>query len=519
MLKSLLPGLPNSAYRVLILVVLVLGIAFRFINLDHKVFWKDEAYSLLRVSAYTKGELIQNEFDGELIQPSDLLKYQIPNADRGVQGTLKSLATDAPMHSPFYFVVTRFATQLTGNPILASRGLAAFFSLLIFPALYWLCLELFHTSFTGWIAIALVAVSPFQLAYAQEARQYSLWAAVTLFSSAALLRAMRTGKPRDWIVYTGAIAFGFYTYLFSILVAASHHVYVWLMDGLRIRRNLILTALAALISSLLFIPWILVVLNNLERFSSGSTSLSLMNFVRLWARFFSYLVFDLQLGYDDPFRYGIPVILLLFIFCAYSIIRHLPARASGFILILTLFPFLTVTIPGVLFGGLRAATPRYFIPTFLGVQLALAFTISHYLINGQGRAWVKRMWEIIFVSILSAGVFSCVVNLQSNTWWNKYASYYDADVAEVVNATERPLLLSSDSTNVGILSLAYLLDDHVTLQLFTEPALPEENMGDGYSDVFVFNVSNSYRRALETERNYQLETIIKSRPTRLWKLE
>ncbi len=68
------------------------------------------------------------------------------------------------------------------------RSLPAIISLLAFPCIHWLCLELFEESITGSVAIAVIAVSPFHLAYAQEARQYSLWVLITLLSSEALLR-------------------------------------------------------------------------------------------------------------------------------------------------------------------------------------------------------------------------------------------------------------------------------------------------------------------------------------------
>ena len=58
----------------------------------------------------------------------------------------------------------------------AIRSLSALISLLIFPCIYWLCRELFNVplSVPG-VAIALMAISPIQLVYAQEAREYILW--------------------------------------------------------------------------------------------------------------------------------------------------------------------------------------------------------------------------------------------------------------------------------------------------------------------------------------------------------
>ena len=41
------------------IVILVLGIFFRFANLEKKVYWIDEGYTSLRISGYTESEFIQ----------------------------------------------------------------------------------------------------------------------------------------------------------------------------------------------------------------------------------------------------------------------------------------------------------------------------------------------------------------------------------------------------------------------------------------------------------------------------
>src|SRR5207248_4961479 len=95
-----------------------------------------------------------------------------------------------------------------------------------FPGLYWLCRELFGCSRTAWMAVALLAVSPFHVLYAQEAREYSLWTVAILLSSAALLRAARLQTRRTWWAYAASVALGLYSHTLFVLVAGAHGAYM-----------------------------------------------------------------------------------------------------------------------------------------------------------------------------------------------------------------------------------------------------------------------------------------------------
>jgi uncharacterized membrane protein len=60
-------GFHQTSLRFLIIVLLVLGVFFRFVNLDRKVYWDDETITSLRVSGYTIEEMSQQVFDGSVI--------------------------------------------------------------------------------------------------------------------------------------------------------------------------------------------------------------------------------------------------------------------------------------------------------------------------------------------------------------------------------------------------------------------------------------------------------------------
>jgi uncharacterized membrane protein len=69
-MKSKLTGgwaFHQTSLRFLIIVLLVLGVFFRFVNLDRKVYWDDETITSLRVSGYTIEEMSQQVFDGSVI--------------------------------------------------------------------------------------------------------------------------------------------------------------------------------------------------------------------------------------------------------------------------------------------------------------------------------------------------------------------------------------------------------------------------------------------------------------------
>ncbi len=188
MANSLLKN--NTA--ILLILIVIFGIFLRTTNLSQKPYWLDETYTLLRSSSYTGREATEKLSNGQVINVKDILQYQHPSSqDKGWMGTIKGLATEEPQHPPLYFLLTRIWLQLFGNSRLSTRSLPVIGSLLAFPAIYWLCLELFSSPLVGWLAVALVAVSPINLRYAQEVRQYSLWTTLVLLSCATILRAIR----------------------------------------------------------------------------------------------------------------------------------------------------------------------------------------------------------------------------------------------------------------------------------------------------------------------------------------
>ncbi|MFB8795735.1 MAG: glycosyltransferase family 39 protein [Microcoleus sp.] len=261
--------------RFLIVVLLVMGIFFRFANLENKVYWIDESYTSLRISGYTESEFIQELGDGKIRGIKSLQKYQHINAEKSVFDTVKGLALEEPQLAPLYFVAARFWVQLFGDSIAVTRSLSAVFSVLALPCMYWLCLELFESSLTAWLAVAILAVSPFQIVYAQEARPYSLFVMIILLSSAVLLRGMRLKTNSSWAIYAVTLAVGFYAHLLFGMVAIGHGIYVLIVEKYRFNKTVIGYLLASIAGLIALSPWIIVFLKNSNNAGDKTSWLSL----------------------------------------------------------------------------------------------------------------------------------------------------------------------------------------------------------------------------------------------------
>ncbi len=181
---------PNKTQIVLLVTLLLLGSYLRFANLETKIFWVDEISTAVRVSGYTISEVSNNLRQQNILGFDDFLSYQKISSDKTFVDSWQAL-TKSPEHAPLYFVLTRVWMQFWGDSISVVRSLSACFSLLVFPSLYWLCQELFNSPSVSRVAVMLMSISPFYVAYAQEARPYSLWTVTILIMSASFIRAIR----------------------------------------------------------------------------------------------------------------------------------------------------------------------------------------------------------------------------------------------------------------------------------------------------------------------------------------
>ncbi|MDZ8030699.1 glycosyltransferase family 39 protein [Nostoc sp. DedSLP04] len=503
--------------RFLIIVLLVIGVFFRFVNIDKKIYWGDEALSSLRVSGYTQSEMRKQLGNGRLIGLEDLHKYQYPNPEKNTIDTIKGIIVEDSQILPLYILMTRFWVECFGNSIAAIRSFSAFISLLTFPCLYWLCQELFESSLVGWIAIGLVAVSPIHIVYAQEARSYSLAIVAILISSAALLRAMRLKTNVNWFIYAATLSIGFYTHLFFTLVAFAQGIYVVTIERFRLSKTLIYYLLSSLAGFITFVPWIWIIITNPQPEAVTWANIKqtvFMSAVR-WAGIFSRAFIDLGISPNEPGKlkfFLIPFILILLVIIGYSI-YFLCRRTSKKVWLFVLTLIASVGLPLLIIDFVflkRYATSRYTLPSVLGIQLAVAYLFTTKITSISTKAWQKKFWSLVAFMVVIGGVVSCIVHSQPQIWWNQFPEKYQEypHIAHIINQAKKPLLISDEDNIIPPLQvLSNLIEPKVQFQIVGKNQLPE--ITNGFSDIFLFlfEPSDFLKAGIEKVYNSKLQQV------------
>jgi uncharacterized membrane protein len=526
-----------SWLRFLIIFLLAMSILFRFFNLDGKVYWHDETYASLRISGYTVNEAKQQLFNNRVIGGESFAQFQGANPEKSLNDTIMSLAKQDSLHPPLYYIIARLWMEIFGNSVTAIRSLSACISLLIFPCVYWLCRELFNVplSVPG-VAIALMAISPIHLVYAQEAQEYILWLVTILLSSASLLRAVRLesqnkdqlAKERQrpdlfasWSIYALTLAVSLYTFLWSAFVAVAHGIYVIITAKFQLTETVRTYLLASLVSFLAFMPWITVVTGDFFQFliSADKTTAqsSLIPIFPFLLMQLSRIFFDIDFSLETSLGYLIaPFFFTLVGYSIYFICRTTNYKVWLFIIILIVVPALPLILPDLIAGGIRPSTEPYLIPSYLGIQLAVAYLLATQIYNESVSG--RIIWQIIMTLVIICGLISYKVSSQADTWWNKGMNYGNPQVAQIINQSNRPLLISNAlGNNYGnAFSLSYLLEPKVRFLLVNNQKIPK--IPDGFTNVFLLNPSDNWRETIEKKYKLKTDIVYSDNYYWVWKL-
>jgi uncharacterized membrane protein len=525
--------------KFILIFVIIMGVIFRFIALDQKVYWFDEVYTNLRVGGWTSAGVDEALFQNQIIPASQLQQYQGLKPDSTITETINSLAIEDPQHPPLYFLMARQWMQWFGSSITASRSLPALLSLLSLPLMYLLAQELFNSSLTGLLATAFISISPLDILFAQTARQYSLLTIFILASSYALLKVVRSQNGLFWGLYIISSVLGLYTHIFFGLTLAAQGAYVLLLQlnsaphqkqrfhsvSSGVSPHLLIQFIITLMIVIgCYSPWIITAFTHLNRAVSTTSwtkaPMSFVEMVKFWILNFSAILIDTNLDINDWLNYLIRLPAILIIILA---LYHVSSKTSNstrlFILTSIFIPFLILLLPDILVGGRRSTVARYLIPCFPGIQLAVSYGFSTYInsrrfsvING------SKTWQVLLVAFLVSSIISCTVSAFSETWWSKGVSYWNGEVTQQINTEKSPLVVT-DKGDYGLnkgnlISLSYKLNSDVELLLMDQP--PNFYLLPINSTTFVYAPSKKLQQAIPRQYG-QLKPVAESK--QLWQLK
>ena len=529
--------LPTKPWRYLLIIILVVSISFRFAHLDQKVFWWDEVinsihsagYSLQ--STYSKIERWQNQD----ISVENIRQIQYPSSQSSSLDVIRVLAQKEPQSPPLYYLLLRCWTQLFGSSVTVQRSLSAFLSLLAFPSMYWLCLELFNSSLAASIGVILLAVSPFHLIFAQEVRMYGVWTVTILLSSFLLLRAIRLQRLQDWILYSASLTLSLYTFPLSLLVAIGQGIYVsstsWFFfyreksKTLAIKkqfRKIFSSYLTASVASLIaYIPWFffLLQIDDTKMASWRQRTIPLADLLKSWLLQTSMIVADLNpnyiggsgdIGIRDTFFEPLSFYPMIFVWAAilyssYFLISNSSPSVWLFISSLILVPALALACPDLIFGGIRSTVSRYLIPCYLGIELLFVNLIYRY-IESQFDREIRQKIGLFFLGIfLTIGIISSGLIVNSNSWWNKSLNSQNVPIANIINSSQQALIITPKSAWINLLSLSNSLNNNVVIRFVTKPHIEQTN--SAFKNRYLFNYSEEWLNSIKKENNFKLEKV------------
>lgn len=499
---------------ILLTVVLALGVFFRCYNLDRKIYWHDEVYTSIRTAGYNGAEIIEATFNGDKISVDDLLKYQRLNNNKTWADSWQKLV-DHPEHPPLYYLLSRAWQQLFGSSITATRSLSVLFSFLLFPAVFWLCWELFERSTPGWWTMGLLAISPVQVLYAQEAREYSLLLLTTALSCTALVGAVKRNRLLWWLFYALSTTANLYVSLLGGYIAIAQVVYILLLQKFRPNKTTISCGVASVFSLVLFSPWLGNIYrqwNVLEAKTSwADMTRPFVELLRMWELHLNSTFIDFYPSVSGYISVRIIGFVFIFVLLCYGFLyRRTEPRSWLFLACVALVPTLMLVLPDVIDGGIKSVMTRYFLPSLLMVQIAVAYWLSFWQ-----RQDFKRNLVIGLIAV--CGVVSCGMSAHSYHWWNKVVGAHNVQIAAIINSYSQPVVIANTIVNNGnhdvnvgdFISLNHLLTKEAELILFKNEEIPIlkksfQSSSIQKSTILLWNISEEIRAKFALQNNCEL---------------
>jgi mannosyltransferase len=215
-----------TKYSAALLAVTLLGLFLRVYHLGKESLWLDEAWSFI-------------------IGRADFV-------------TIAGAAA-RDVHPPLYLFILHVWMKLFGTSEFAVRFPSLIFGVLAIPMIYLLGRRLFNEE-VGLISALILAISPFNVEYSQEARMYSLLLFLALLSMYFFFRFLERDSRAVSVGYVLSTALLLYTHLFGLFVLVAQNLFVaGLLLRSRQHRSLLkqwITVQAIIV--IIFAPWISV---------------------------------------------------------------------------------------------------------------------------------------------------------------------------------------------------------------------------------------------------------------------
>jgi len=514
--------------HIILVATILAGVWLRFEGLGRRPVWYDEVATFLHLSGKTEAQLVRL-YDGRTLRVGELLEeYQsgVRTAGAGVSqawlgsiaDVVRAVAADEPQSGALYFAVARAIVAGANDPVRVRTlsAVASTASLLLLGLLAW---RLFDRE-TALAVVALAAISPLELRFAQEARPYALCVMLLLASALAADQARRMRRLPVWLLYALCLTAALWTHPIALLAVPGLLALATAsipdhepLPRPRARRAAWLATAAVMIA---WLPWALVCWSahpKIQQLTSWSSEpIGIAGLVRGWLGVITSLFFRprgeggiFPLDLAEPATSVASILLAggvvaMVTAALVAITRHPDRSTRRYVLLLALVPWLAFAALDITLGGRRSTVPRYLIAAWAGIELAVAYWVM------QPGSW-RRLRPILLLLVLALGGATAWHTRAARGWW-------DTDVPRLLGLAETAAAIDAvpgavvvtDTPPLSLLEFARHLHPEASLRL--GPMAATSLTGEEWSRVVLIAPSQSLFDAMRrsaADRGTRLE--------------
>lgn len=248
----------KNRIQLLLMVIFAASLTVRLYKLDSQSLECEELYT---IPAATGHQYVYLKSEPEALQtgvPMTTSEYrQLVRPDLGIGLSSVTDVLKRNVHLPLYFYLMHYWIAWFGTSEWILRFPSAFFGAASAVMIFLLGRELF-TTFIGLVSSILLALSPEQIYFSQQARMYSLLALLLLLSTYIIvLTAKRSTNNWLYFVYALISIAGLYTHYEYVFCLAGQTAYVWIASRTQ-GHSKSRWLLTQLLTAAAFLPWILI---------------------------------------------------------------------------------------------------------------------------------------------------------------------------------------------------------------------------------------------------------------------
>jgi 4-amino-4-deoxy-L-arabinose transferase-like glycosyltransferase len=196
--------------------------------------------------------------------------YSVVTSRESLPAIVGETARD--VHPPLYYFSLHAWMLAAGESEAGARALSVIFSLATVLVAFRLAARLFDPV-TAIVTAALLAVLPFQIEFAQEARMYALLALLSTLSMTSFVSLAERAHARTLAGYVVWTTLALYTHVYALFLVAVQACAVgltWWRDRDAGRVWIVRWLAGAAAVAILFLPWAFVIVHQVQRGQNGS---------------------------------------------------------------------------------------------------------------------------------------------------------------------------------------------------------------------------------------------------------